>query len=277
MRTPLIALLAMVLASEARAFDVFTCGLVVPAGQVGNLVADVSCPGTLEAGVYLQKGARLLLNGHRILGGGGERFGVRCVGSCTVTGPGEIGHFDYGISESSGKKVTVSDVEVHHCERGIVAKHVQATNVFAHHHAEYAFSVGTRMRGIGVTAEDNGVFGFFGPKLVLEDSAMRRNGMHAVSAAKQFKGTNVTFEDNVGAAVVGGNIKATNLTATGNGSGVVGYPSLLLRDSTLVGNTSSDVSSERPPKLIDTVCEKSSQISSVGNPSGATWGVCTED
>jgi hypothetical protein len=282
MRAPILALLAVLLASNAHAFDIDRCGLAVPAGEVGHLVADLACPGSLEAGVYLEKGASLSLDGHSLLGDGDGKFGVVCVGgSCTVTGPGEVGFFESCItSGANGRKLTVSDVEAHHCDYGIVAPKIFATNVVAHHHEEWAFGAMTVMTGIGVTADDNSQWGFYGRRLTLVDSAMRRNGSHAVNAFGGFKGTNVTFEDNLGAGVVGGRIKASNLTATGNQQGgVSAHPTLSLRDSTLIDNAGYDLASERRPHLKDTVCGKSLKAPSVGHPVpfGTTWEVCTDD
>jgi hypothetical protein len=275
MRAPVLAVLAVLLASEAPAFDVDRCGLVVPTGEVGHVVSDLSCPASLEAAVYLDPSATLSLGGHRILGDGGGEFGIACLGSCTVTGPGEIGVFKACITASYARRATATDLEVHHCETGILAPDIRATNVFAHHHEKWAFGVLKRMKGVGLTADDNGLHGFFGPKLVLENSAMRRNGSHAVFADVVFKGTNVAFEDNLGAGVVGGRIKGTGLTATGNQQGgVSAHPSLSLRDSTLVENPVYDVASERQPSLRDTECGKSLRAPA---PFGSTWNVCTDD
>lgn len=278
MRSPLVAAVALLLStSVSHAFDVSTCGLVVPAGEVGHLVGDLSCPGTVEAGVTLEKGASLSLDGHSLLGDGGGRFGVACVGRCTVTGPGEVGFFDSCLIAFTNGKLTVRDLDVHHCTRGINAYKVLAIDVDAHHHAEWAFIVGYDMKGRGVTADDNGLHGVYGRKVVLEDSAMRRNGSHAVSVDISFRGTNVTFEDNVGAGVIGDKIKASGLNATGNGAGgVLASPSsLALRDSTLVGNAGFDVGSERPPRLKDTTCDKS--FKAPGAVGGPSWGVCAQD
>ena len=62
--------LAILVASEARGVDVTTCGQVVPAGDTGVLVADLSCAGDgtylADVGVRLEAGARLDLAGHRL-------------------------------------------------------------------------------------------------------------------------------------------------------------------------------------------------------------------
>jgi len=276
MRTAVIAVIAVLLASDAQAFIVDRCGLAVPAGEVGHVVSDLSCPGSLEAAVYLNPGATLSLDGHRIIGDGEAAYGISCIGSCTVTGPGEIGVFTNGcITAGWARRATVTDLEVHHCSIGIVAPVIRATNVFAHHHEMWAFGFHKRMKGVGLTADDNGLHGFFGPKLVLAHSAMRRNGSHAVQASELFKGKNITLEDNLGAGVVGGQIKATGLTATGNQlGGVSAHPSLSLRRSTLVGNPVYDVASELQPSLRKTLCGKSLRAPA---PFGSTWSVCTDD
>ena len=277
MRSPIVAAIALLLSSSTtHAFDVFTCGLVVPAGEVGHLVSDLSCPGSLEAGVYLEHGASLSLDGHSLLGDGNGEYGVACVTTCTVTGPGEVGFFDSCLTTlGNGRMMTVEDVDVHHCDRGISAPKIRAIDVDAHHHAEWAFSVGYDMKGTRVTADDNGLHGVYGRKVVLQDSAMRRNGSHAAYIDLSFKGTNVTLEDNVGVGVIADKIKATGLTATGNHGGVLAYPSLSLRDSTLVGNTGFDLGSERTPRLKNVTCDKSLQAP--GAIDGPSWGVCAQD
>jgi hypothetical protein len=262
------------LAPAAYALDIVACGQVVPPAEHAVLQGDLSCGADgPEYAVYLGKGAKLAMNGHRIIG---ENFedGIGCDASCTVTGPGEIGGFEYGISTNGGT-ITVSDLDIHDCEAGILGTRIRATNVSAHNHTEWAFGVIKDMKGTGVTANDNGQYGFYGSRLILIDSTMSRNGNHGVNARLRFKGTNVTFEDNGGAGVLGGKISASGLTATGNlGGGVVGYPSVTLRDSTLSGNTSSDIASERRPHIKETACGTSMNLL---DPFRQSWGICALD
>jgi hypothetical protein len=274
MRLPVFgALCALVLAVPVHALDVTVCGTVVPPHEDAFLRNDLACPANgPQYAVYLGAGATLVMNGHRILG---EDFedAIGCDASCTIVGPGEIGGFEYGISTNGGT-VTVSDLEIHDCEIGVIGTTIRATNVVAHHHEEWAFGVVKNMKARGVVATDNGRYGFFGPQLAVKDGTFSRNGDHGVNAFEAFRGTGVVAADNAGAGILGGKINVKNLTATGNaGGGVAGHPTVALRDATVQDNTIADVQSERAPKLKDVTCGTSMQSLSPEQ----SWGVCSAD
>jgi hypothetical protein len=274
MRTLLACAVALLLAAPALAFDVTSCSQFVPPGEQGLLRVDLVCTEGQYA-VYLGKKASLFMNGHSILGNGSQIDAVGCDGNCAVMGPGEIADFDeYAISANSGGKVTVSHLDIHDCESGVLADHIRATNVTASNNEKFGFGAAIEMQGSGVVANGNGISGFFGPRLRLVDSTMSVNGSHGLSAYTTFKGTNVIVRDNGGAGIVGGHVNGTNLTASGNQQGGVYGFGVRLRDSTSVGNMVVDIGSSKLPHLVRTACDTSLQWETPGQP---TWGVCAQD
>jgi len=273
MRSLLLGSLALLaVAPAAHGLDIFICGQSVPPNEVAVLRVDLTCTNS-QYGVYLGKLATLVMDGHRIVAGSSTPVGgVGCDGSCTITGPGEISGLTYGVSTNGGT-VLASDLFVHDCEYGITATQIRATNVTANNNAEWGFGA-EYMNGTGVTANENGEYGFYGPRLVLSNATMSRNGDYGVSAFKSFKGTDVIVEDNVGAGVVSGRVKGLRITAGGNQGGGVFGNSVVLRDSTLLGNVAADVGGTRRPRLTRTSCGKSVVWKAPGAPS---WGVCAQD
>jgi len=68
--------------------DVTACNQTVPSGATGVLVSDLDC--SLSYGTYavvLSNSAKLRLNGFTIRS---DADGIDCLGSCRITGPGEV-------------------------------------------------------------------------------------------------------------------------------------------------------------------------------------------
>src|SRR5207244_8472239 len=105
---PLVLSLALA-GGAALAAELTECGQAVPAGEIGELRANlVECAAAADPlhlsarGVLVDRAATLNLNGFSIAGDG-TGVGVECAG-CTVNGPGEIRTF----VEPSGRTTTNS-------------------------------------------------------------------------------------------------------------------------------------------------------------------------
>ena len=87
-------------ATIAMAVDVTSCQQTVPAGATGVLVSDLDCS-SLSYGTYavvLSKSARLQLNGFAIRS---NANGIHCLGSCRITGPGEVARTESSCTSES--------------------------------------------------------------------------------------------------------------------------------------------------------------------------------
>jgi hypothetical protein len=63
---------SLMLSSAAYAVDISTCGQIVDAGQVGEVLADLDCTGSSNSSaVTLEPGSMLHLNGHAVVAAGG--------------------------------------------------------------------------------------------------------------------------------------------------------------------------------------------------------------
>jgi hypothetical protein len=67
-----LVILSLMLSSAAYAVDISTCGQIVDAGQVGEVLADLDCTGSSNSpAVTLEPGSMLHLNGHAVDAAGG--------------------------------------------------------------------------------------------------------------------------------------------------------------------------------------------------------------
>ncbi len=241
--------------------QVLGCHQAILPGNVGVLAADTDCsPGEYGRwGVWLTDGATLDLNGHALRGGFG---GVYCAGRCKIIGPGEISDMTTACISIEGK-TTVSEVDVHHCEYGIIGydnyadgkARLNIASSSIHDHAEHGILAQT-VRGLHVSVDRKGVG--------IQALRVRALGLDASANA------------DVG-VLTGAALKVVGLTAMSNGgAGVDAIGSVLLRDSVLTGNNGLGsgrdiISRTAPPHLIDTTCGRSA----LGD--GTDWNVCAND
>ena len=86
-------------ATIAHAVDITNCNQTVPAGATGVLVADLDCSlGYGSYAVTLSKSARLQLNGFALRS---NANGIHCLGSCRITGPGEVARTEPSCTSES--------------------------------------------------------------------------------------------------------------------------------------------------------------------------------
>ena len=113
----------------------------------------------------------------------------------------------------------------------------------------------------GVTLHDN-VWGITGSKVRLTDVDTSRNTIGA-SAFLSLRATRLVSDDN-------------------RYVGLLSYAGAKLTASHMTGNTVVDITTERRPRLRDTVCGRSAVLQETGqpgiyDPTGPPWGVCTGD
>jgi hypothetical protein len=263
----------------ARAFDVTACGVTVPVDDVGVLQADLDCPASTSA-VVLEDDARLELNGHSITGSfdGGSVPAVECriksSKSCTIEGPGEIFGGASACVQIRRGRLSISNVEIHHCLTGIDANtggpgqtsRVIATNVQTHDNAAYGF-IGIRLDASDFDASANGTVGIAARRL--RGSAISANGNGSAPECGTY-GCSGIFGDIVSAVGV----------SVSNNKGIgVRCRSLRLTASSLVGNGTNgvlvfDLATLGRPHLTTTTCGKSGKL---GETIDKTWGVCAND
>jgi len=130
------------------------------------------------------------------------------------------------------KTLTASDVTAHHTVGGValsVLGKAHVSNVSVHDNFGNALTSGQSMDGSGVVATNNTVTG----------------------------------------VLTRGTMRLSNVTATGNQTGVFARL-VVLTDSTLTGN-GSDIGSLRRPQLTNVACDHSTRRD------GSPWGVCADD
>jgi len=249
MKTSFLTVAAVLAAATvARAFDITTCYQTVQRGEEGVLQADLACDGSGGPNVDVERGGKLLLNGHTISGGYlGIATGHGAGGKAVIEGPGEITGASgdgnpYGCGISALSKTVVRNVSIRGNRCGISSY--------------YEFTV--TLEGVQVTENtDDGVStagsGPGGGRIKAEDTTVSNNG-----------GTGI-----LSPSIVTGR----SLTVVGNGAGGVSGKRVSLVDSTLSGNgPGGDVRSPTRPRLRGSSCE-----TSVNSADGSTWGVCSLD
>jgi hypothetical protein len=226
-------------AAVASALDITTCEQTVPTFEVATLQADLSCIGP-AAGVYLGHRATLELNGH-VLSSDSVAFGaVKCMGWCTVNGPGGITGSGYGVVFD--KRLHITGVDVHHNLIGILpngsgSRTIARDVILRSNIGEGYFGSESVFRGVNVSVHDNGDFGLGDKVIRLVDSDVTNNAAPGIAGERvAVRGSTITGNDGLGAGV--------------------------------------DLLAFRRPRVVDSTCGKSQQT---GQPPGTTWGVCTND
>lgn len=161
-------------AGAAPAVEITQCGQSVPAGEIGELRANLECtragdPLHLSAqGLILGRGATLNLNGFTIMGDG-SGAGIQCAG-CIISGPGEIANFEVAITGGGGR-VRIQNVVARGNRNGMTYKAprvIDLINVVMSDNAEIGMSArGGRVRGRDVEASRNGTAGVWAPAVKL--------------------------------------------------------------------------------------------------------------
>ena len=258
MRVALLAFITVVgLATAAHskvAILITECNTVVPIRQRAVLQNDLVCDSSATWGVVLERGARLELNGHSIVGG--QNAGVYCPARCRVFGPGEIvGSAGSGIN---ALRVKVVDVTVRDAGRwGITAfKAVRLENVTVVNSGKAGIAA-NRVRGWDVTVVNAG------GTAALVALVGERSGIAARRA-----------------------IRIDGLLVTGSARGGIAARRCLITDGEISGNQADPtLPVVNPPefpggdlrctgrvKLTDTACG-----TSLDPETGETWGLCASD
>ncbi len=300
-------------AATAHALDITTCGQVVPAGETGVLVGDLTCPtstlgcyecrpnghcfptgaactteadcgsgdvacSTLPAIAIDLKGT-LDMNGHALVAPGQVAVVCRSKGPCTVTsttGRGEISGSSLGILMVSGK-LDVSNVDLHdNTGAGIL------TPLLA-----------VRMRLTSVTANNNGGMGIRADTVKANGVTASGNGQFGIEARGKLQGSNVVTNDNgYTGCIAGRGAKLATFTATGNGTAgdngggglIVGAGAAHVSGATITGNTFTDGNGSAPLDLITVrkprfsgTCDHSASFDRKTGDLGPSWGVCSGD
>lgn len=272
------AVAVLFFAGPALAFDVTACGQAVPPGEEGVLMADLVCdrlPQGNPPAVTVGSRGTLNLNGHTITAPHNTAVTAN-TGGISVLGPGEL--TGNSIAIQGFGPLTVTNVSIHDNQVGIITDldsrrgTVRATNV-----------------SIMNSIDD---FGNGGPGLGLQANTVIADGLTVTNATfdglfiRRIRGRNVIASDNghghpicggLGFGIVADTVHLANLTAQNNGSaGVIANKRLILRDSTVTGNTGEftcniDVFAERRPDLRNTICGKSNgwHVCQNDSPSGA--------
>jgi hypothetical protein len=258
----------MLLASNAWAIDVSSCGQAIPRGEVGVLIADLTCG---ETAVELEGGATLQLDGHTLTVSAGA--GVECEERrCAVEGPGVIdgqATGDAGIYLYERVRLSLRNVIIRDFAYGLLGllrDRVDFENVLIDGSIIGGIDLGnfSLLKGSGLTVQNT-----LGPV------------GRAVRATKCI-GENWTIADNPAiwtlrqSGLACGRARLSGLVATNNaGLGVWLGGSGRFIDSTITGNDAAadgiDLLSIGRPRVIGGTCGRSA------NQDGVPWGVCAGD
>ena len=237
----------LLFAASVQAVDITACYQTVHQHEVGVLQVDLVCDGSGGPAIVVQRGGRLMLNGHSV---SGRFIGIATDpgGRSRIEGPGEVlgaaaaGNLGCGISTTN--LAEISNVVIHDNDCGI-------TNYY-----------NSPLRLTDVTVMNNA-----------------RDGIAPTLAGPfsgKLKGTNliVTGNGGVGIRVLGG-ATLEGLVATGNTQYGLELPTThraKLFDSQLTGNAGGDVAAVRIPQLVRVTCDHSVNLGL-----GGTLGICTGD
>lgn len=237
----LLAALAMVafaaVTSWGQTVSITACGQTVPARQTGVLAGDLACgsgPGTF--GVAIEHAGTLDLAGHTLAGGAAV---VECARRCTVTSTAGAGTIRDG--ESAGIAVidnrgwlALSNVDLQDNVIGVLTDFLHG-----------------RVTGTQVTLTGSGI-GIQARKIRL--TGLTATGNYRVAQARRTILLDSSISGTIDTALSGHAVVLDGSTVTGSGSGI-------------------DLLTERPPRLSDSTCGVSRNLS---NPT-QSWGVCVDD
>jgi hypothetical protein len=266
------ATFVVLLGARAYAVDVASCGQVVPKGDTGRLIADITCSPdgafTFDAAVTLEAGATLDLAGHLIQMGhdGYDLAAVNCLGRCAVTSSTVAAGEIVGIGASGNS----AGILVGGSGRGRIANvHVQG------------FAGGIMGSGslnlTNVTVADNlGSGAYAGKSLRATDTSATGNSI-GLGAARAITARSTTLDANRTGLLASRRVRGIDLQVTGSiAAGIecwdgVSRGNVSLRDSSVTGSL-YDLLTGRLPKLLNSTCGISHKAGT-----GDSWGVCTND
>ncbi len=275
----------LALASPGGAFEVTSCDVLVPRGEIGELRQNLSCSHTVahcadspeilcadpgpgvgpgcprgpcvNRAIQLADRATLRLNGHELRGG---KVGVLCRDRCSVEGGGGlIADADVGIRQWSHRTMAVRDLRFENngwaINAAYFARRTTLTNVSVHD-------------GSGIYAPN-----LHATRLEIVDLAGCGHGPFI--AADRLRGSEISTPW----VYVERGLDVTGLTVVAEcGTGLVAPRGRVrLVDSVLSGATVADIATRVQPELSNTVCDRSARLDRDGELTGATWGVCGLD
>ena len=267
------ALALTLLAARAEAVvEVTACGQVIPRGETGVLVSDLTC--ISQYGVRLETNATLDLGNHTLSHFAieipswefsaavfcGSTNPVTSASSCRVVGePGGTGAIvgdggqRFGIA---GRKVEVENMSISgFLLAAIDAKVATVTDVVASDNTNCAVCAQRKVRATRVAAETNGV---------------------GIRAYGRVIGADLSLVGNNYVGVTAGDlVKVSGLTASANEVGV-SATAVRLSASTLAGN-GIDITARNRPRIASGSCETSRKLGPGPEPLAETWGVCAAD
>lgn len=266
------------LPTSTFAIDVSMCGVTVPAGEVGTLTADVTCPPDYDEllgwAVELKHGATLDLAGHTI---GGAYGGVVCNdGRCLVRGPGTIAAQGEGIT----------------C--GPFSRRVDIENLTLSGHRSSAVETDARyvrvnLKNVTLTGNSHNLSI---PRGAVNGIRTRVENVTAIGNfqyvfAGKVRGTGLVLDGNYGGILAKRAIRVANSTITNSTSYAIQSTRFVrLENVTLAGNDAAgdgiDLLTTKKPGLENTTCSRSRVCDRVPGhdqcaPQNGTWGVCADD
>src|SRR5262249_52891253 len=223
------ALVCLAAATRVAAFDVTTCGQVVPEGDRAVLQADLS---GCFWGVVLEPDATLELNGHHLSGLPDFSDLIVCQRSCTIHGPGELSEtFEGVVAGAAGAGHRPA-------RRGVLR--IDGVTV---RDAKFALNAGTAVRARNVVIIHSGR-AFSSPRI---------------------RGTDVTITSSLPGETIGdGMVRLTRLVLSGGSTLGISAVGLRLVDSYVVcddaGYPGLDIVTRRRPTLLRSTCGRSAPL-----------------
>jgi hypothetical protein len=265
--------LIVLLAGRAHAVDVASCGQVVPKGETGRLITDLSCSPdgafTFDAAVTLEAGAALDLAGHLIEMGhdGYDLAAVNCLGRCAVTSSavaaGEIvgtgsGGNSTGILVGGSGRGRIANVHVQGFSSGIIGTgSLNLSNVTVADNVGFGAHSSKTLRAIDVAATGNSI-GLGATRTINAERTIANANRTGLLAHRRVRGVEIQVTGNNAAG-----IECWDGLSRGGVS---------LRDSSVTGSVIYDLLTGRLPRLINSTCGTSHKAGT-----GDSWGICTND
>jgi hypothetical protein len=264
----------VLLAGEAAALDVTTCGQAVPPREHAVVQGDLVC--SSSPAVELGSGAELDLNGHSISGAG-----VQCLSGCDITSSSGIGLIAGTAGVGTGVTLThgsIENVQVQGFGIGIFfERRLLANNVMVSNNPTFGIrSFKGRLIANDLTVELNGSGIEVGRGKIKAENLVASNNTVAGVFSKRTVGTNISADGNGQWGITAAKgIRIQGGTANGNGvAGVASNGALRLLDFSATGNGTADVASKRKPRLKNTTCGTSRKIGAPLEILSESWNAC---
>ena len=290
-RIGLVLVAWIALTTVAFAIDITRCGQTVGRSEIGELTVDLDCPGypgTCSAdpamscmadnecpttptafgcntgSPFVVDGGTLRLNGHTVSSHNPnllQRWAVRVARRGTIEGPGTITAPDGTAVAFTGKRLTISNVEIRDSGVGIDAAFggkIRATNLTAHDLLGSALSNADVLKGEDITVTRCGLDGSQLPQNP-DIQAIFRSALIATRTSVE----GLVANDNGGAGVLAARVRIDGGTLAGNAAGLGDW----------------DILTAKRPRLDDATCNRSGLVVTEGLLSivPAPWAACTAD